>query len=223
MTEKQYIRQVGKRLLCKPKQKRELLLQLESDIQAAVAEGEKPEAVFARMGRPEKIAEEFNGSFTEEEKLTVKKQKKRKITALVVGIALLVLAVCIAGFYWLLPKAKAMDGNAFEKKAVETRAKELIGYLEKDDYQALYEASDELMQKALGAEDFGEAGFRTAKRQISEDWGEFRSFGIPYIAEIEQRGKKYVMVQINVSYEKTSVTYTITLDEEMRLNGFYMK
>lgn len=224
MTEKQYIRQVKRQLLCKPEQKQELLLQLESDIRAAVAEGETPEAVFARMGRPEKIAAEFNGSFSEEEKRAVQKQKKRKITLLAVGIGALILAALVLGFYWMLPKAKAVGKEeVFQKEAVEQRAKELIGYVEKDDYQALYEAADETMQKAMGEADSGEALFRGAKRQISDDWGAFRSYGTPYFQEIEQQGKSYAVLQLNASYENTSVTYTIMLDEKMRLNGLYMK
>lgn len=254
MTEKQYIRQVERRLLCKPEQKQELLMQLESDIRAAVAEGETPEAVFARMGRPEKIAAEFNGSFSEEEKRAV---QKRKITLLAVGIGALILAALVLGFYWMLPKAKAVGKEeafqkeaveqrvkeligyvekdvlpkvkvvgkeeVFQKEAVEQRAKELIGYVEKDDYQALYEAADEAMQKAMGEADFGEALFLGAKQQISDDWGVFRSYGTPYFQEIEQQGKSYAALQLNVSYENTSVTYTIMLDEKMRLNGLYMK
>lgn len=224
MTEKQYIRQVKRRLLCKPEQKQELLMQLESDIRAAVAEGETPEAVFARMGRPEKIAAEFNGSFSEEEKRAVQKKKKRKITLLAVGIGALILAALVLGFYWMLPKAKAVGKEeAFQKEAVEQRAKELIEYVEKDDYQALYEAADETMQKYMGEADYGEALFLGAKRQISDDWGAFRSYGTPYFQEIEQQGKSYAALQLNVSYENTSVTYTIMLDEKMRLNGLYMK
>ncbi len=222
MTEKQYIKQVGKHLLCKPKQKQELLRQLESDIRGAVAEGETLEAVFARMGQPEKFAEEFNGNFPEEEKLAVQKGKKRKAAAIIGGTVILALIALGIGIYWFFPKAKPMDGTVFEKEAVEMRAKELIGYLERDDYQALYEASDERMQEALG-EDCGKELFRRAKEGISEKWGAFRSFGNSYIAAIEQRGAQFAVVQMNVSYEGASVTYTITLDEEMRLDGFYMK
>ena len=31
------------------------------------------------------------------------------------------------------------------------------------------------------------------------------------------------MVQVSVSYTKTSITYTLTFDEEMKLAGFYIK
>ena len=49
------------------------------------------------------------------------------------------------------------------------------------------------------------------------------SFGTMYQAEIKQMGTTCIMTQVNVSYENVSVTYTITLDKDLRLMGLYMK
>ena len=80
----------------------------------------------------------------------------------------------------------------------------------------------------LSIEEAKAGGFKEAlegaKQQLgSGEWGAFQSFGTSYTAEIEQMGKKYVMVQMNAVYENTSVTYTITLDENLKLAGFYVK
>ena len=43
------------------------------------------------------------------------------------------------------------------------------------------------------------------------------------MAEINQRGQKFAIAQLNVSYENISVTYTLTFDDKMKLAGFYIK
>ena len=61
------------------------------------------------------------------------------------------------------------------------------------------------------------------KPVIGDDWGEYRGVGTAYMAEVSQRGKEYVIVQMNASYANVSVTYTLTFNSEMELVGFYMK
>ncbi len=41
--------------------------------------------------------------------------------------------------------------------------------------------------------------------------------------EVLQRGKYFAVCQVTVTYENTSVTYTISFDESMKIAGLYMK
>ena len=55
------------------------------------------------------------------------------------------------------------------------------------------------------------------KASISNDFGKFISYGKIYTAEQKQLGVTYAVVQMNLSYENVSVTYTISFDEDMKL------
>lgn len=58
---------------------------------------------------------------------------------------------------------------------------------------------------------------------LSSDWGNFQSFGNYYMADVKQMGRQLGIIQMNASYENTSVTYTISFDKEMKLAGLYIK
>ncbi len=59
--------------------------------------------------------------------------------------------------------------------------------------------------------------------QLSTDWGERVSVGTGYVVELSQQGQMYQVVELQVVYENVSVIYSITLDEELRLAGLYMR
>ncbi len=44
-----------------------------------------------------------------------------------------------------------------------------------------------------------------------------------YISEVSQINQHYVIGQVTAAYENVSITYTITLDEDMKWAGLYMK
>ena len=62
-----------------------------------------------------------------------------------------------------------------------------------------------------------------AKVQISDNWGERKSFASIYVGEITQGNRHYAVGEITAVYENTSVTYRITYDTDMRLAGLYMR
>ena len=63
----------------------------------------------------------------------------------------------------------------------------------------------------------------SVKEDLSTDWGERTALGSIYSQEVTQKGRHYVICQVNASYENVSVTYTITFDEHMKLAGLYLK
>lgn len=66
-TVKQYLKTISRMLCCTGKKKKEIVKELESNIQLAMENGESWEVVQERMGNPEEIACEFNSNFPEEE------------------------------------------------------------------------------------------------------------------------------------------------------------
>lgn len=213
MTKEAYVKNIIKRLKCTNAKKKELARQLEADITAELSGGESMENIIARMGSAESVAGDFNENFSEEECRAAAKAKKIKITLLV----LLILAVVAAGIYWTLPKG-SMEIKNFDKEEVKERVELVIGLLETGDYAELEKYSIKAMQG-----DAIKNAIEQAKDMIGSDWGERVSFGNMYQAEVQQMGKKSIVTQVNTAYENVSVTYTITLDEELKLSGVYLK
>ncbi len=219
MTKEKYVKEVVKKLKCSKAKKKEIAKQLEADIQSALENGETMESILASMGTPENISAEFNENLSEAEIAAVKRMKKWKnIISVIVVIG--ILAVIGVGIYWWLPKGKMIDESEnSHKEEVEKQAELIVSLFDAEDYEGIINLSidaaknDEFMEALAGA-----------KAQLGGDeWGTFQSFGTIYTAEVEQMGKNYVVVQMNAVYEKTSVTYTITFDEDLLMAGFYVK
>lgn len=106
----------------------------------------------------------------------------------------------------------------YDEAAVIEHAKTIISLVDAGDFETLRnEYPAQIMQSSME-----QAQMEEAKKMICEDWGEFLSYGNFYTSGVEQEGEKYVVVQVNVSYENTNVTFTISLDGEMKMVGIYM-
>lgn len=213
MTQEVYVKSIVKKLRCSAAKRQEIKKWLESDISAAIEGGEAMESIIARMGTPENAAKEFNDNFPPEEL----KAAKRKKTIMAVVTILAALAAVMAFGWWMLPKG-SMELTHFDQGEVKERIALVIDLLDADDYEEIKKYSIKAMQS-----EGVESALRETKALISSDWGKRESFGTMYIAEVTQMGKRMVTVQVNVSYENTSVTYTITLDKDLQLGGLYMK
>lgn len=213
--DEKYIRQILKRLKCSKSKQREIKKQLRADIMTAIENGETFEEVQKRMGTPVEIAMEFNSNFSDSER---KKYKKELwiLRLSLVGVVLLILA---AGFYWMIPKATEIEkSRIFDKEEIMEKAEYVIGLIEAEDYETLQENANRKMKSSLNKELLD-----SVKDSLGSGWGEFQSFGNSYLAEIRQMGKHFAVIQINVSYENASITYTISFDEDGKLAGLYMK
>lgn len=219
MTKEKYVKEVVKKLKCPKAKKKEIAKQLEADIQSALENGETMESILASMGTPENISAEFNENLSETEIAAVKRAKKWKIIISVLAV-IGILAVIGVGIYWWLPKGKMInESETFQEEEVIKQAELIISLFDAEEYEGIINLSvdeaknDKFMEALTGA-----------KAQLSDDeWGTFQSFGTIYTAEVEQMGKNYVLVQMNAVYENTSVTYTITFDEELLMAGFYVR
>lgn len=215
MTAEKYVNQIIRKVKCSKGKRNEIKKQILSDIEGAMAEGESLESVMERMGKADSIAEEFNQNFSEDERKAYKKSCRIRV----ISIIILMIALLAAGGYWMLPKISEISTEGTVNQAsVEEQTRKVIELFDAEDYDSLKSCSVEQMKDVLNKEVMD-----AAKSQIGDNWGNQLSFGKFYMQEIEQQGLKFIVVQVNVSYENVSVTYTITYDAEMKLAGLYMK
>ena len=206
---KKYIYQIIKKLKCSGKKRREIKRQMLSEMEESISDGSYG------MGNPVEIAEEFNQSFSAEEKKAYKREKRLKVA----GIIALLLFVAAGILWWMLPKQIWLeDSKVFDKIKVLEQAEVVIDYLDEDNYTALQRLSDDKMSGLLKTD-----GLEQAKKIIGETWGAQKSVGNVYMVELTSRGKKSAIVQMHVEYEKVNVMYTIYFNEQMELEGLWMQ
>lgn len=216
MNQGQYVKAVLKKLKCSGQKKKEIRREMEADIAVALEGGETWEQVRSRMGEAATVASEFNDNFSKEE---LRAAKKRKGFA-VAGIVAAVLVVLWAVGFFIIPKSYPINqrGNYSEEEVTE-RAKTIIDCFSAEDYETLREmCATEKMAEVMTEENLSET-----RNIFGDDWGSLVSYGNAYTAEIVQMGISMAVVQINATYENTSITYTISLDRDLKLCGFYMK
>ena len=206
---KKYIYQIIKKLKCSGKKRREIKRQMISEMEESISEGSY------ELGNPVEIAEEFNQSFSDEEKKAYKRERRLKIA----GVITLILLVAAGILWWMLPKQIWLeDSKVFDKAKVQEQAEVVIDYLDEDNYTALQQLSDDKMSGLFKTD-----GLEQAKTIIGESWGAQKSVGNVYMVELTRRGKKSAIVQMHVEYEKVNVMYTIYFNERMELEGLWMQ
>ncbi len=210
-----YLKKIVKLLTCSKRRKEEIKKQLESDIDEAVNAGETIEEVLSRMGEAGEIARAFNQSFSEEEQKQYRKERKRRRFIQI----LIVLVVIIFAFWWSAPKNTLLsDSKVFDAETVEKKAEMIIRYLDEENYEEIQKLSDERLAEVMNKEEMDQA-----KSNFGDNWGEFQDFGEVYLIESTRIGQHSAIAQINASYENTSITYTLSFNQNMELNGLWMK
>lgn len=216
MSAEKYAKQVAKYLKCSGKRKQEIRKQITSDIRAAMEEGKSLEQAIEDMGEPKALAAEFNDSFGEAEKKAAGRAKVCKVLVIIFVIILLLVMLV----WWALPKTKFLiDSKVFSEEMVLDRAELILELFNQGDYAALQNYEIEQMQELMVEETMEQM----KALYIGSDWGEMRKIGNIYSVEVSQMGRKYVVLQMTVSYENVNVTYTMTFDEDLKLAGFYMR
>ena len=85
MTAEKYVKEVSKLLKCRTAKKKAIRDKLLSDINSAVASGERLEDVFAKMGIPWDYANRYNDNFDKAEKAAARREKTIKISEMPFG------------------------------------------------------------------------------------------------------------------------------------------
>lgn len=215
MMREKYVKKIGKLLTCSKKRREEIKKELSTDIEAAIAVGEKEEEIIARMGEAEEIAKSFNRSFSDNELKAFRKERRRK--RLIDILVVIVIAAILV--WWMIPKNTWLrDSERFEEAVVQKQAEEVIKLLDAGDYDELRAMADSKLAGLINEEEM-----EAVKDNLAEDWGEFRNYGSIYLIESTQRGIHLAVAQMTVAYENTSVTYTLSFNEDLKLTGLYIK
>lgn len=215
MTVEKYVRTIVKKVKCSGKKRKEIKQQLLSDISMAQENGESLSLIMERMGTTAAVAAEFNENMPYSEVKRYKHSKGLKLGGLILAILIF---LCL-GIYWLLPKTYEIGAEGiFKESLVKAQMQNIIEWVDDEDYSQLKEHSIPLLQSTFEGNTFSQA-----KATISENWGDFKSYGHFYLSQIKQQGKNYAVGQVTVTYENVSVTYTLTFDEDLNLAGIYIK
>lgn len=213
-----YVNQIVKKIKCPKQKKDEIRRQLLADVNGAIQQGTPLEKVILQMGEPIAIAEAFNEDLPENDRKAYRRGVIIKIVLVVAAVLFLLGGLAV----WFLPKgAEVGSSGIYHAEQVERRSKEVIQLLDAQDYDKLLAYATPQMKRVLTKEVIADA-----RKQVAPDiadWGKRRKFGKCYMQEIRQQGKTSVVVQFNVTYENTGVTYTLMFDDGMRLAGLYMK
>ncbi len=213
MNKKQYIKKVVKLLGCSRQQKRKIQLDLENDIEMALKQGESLEDIIQRMGAPEEVAREFN------ENMGVQPPRShKKMIIIIIGI---LVGVGLAVFLFIrsmIPEyTDLQDSSYFQQEQVAQIMAEVILDVSPLDEQSLIERCDETMAQTLTEHSLSEA------LESLGELGNFQRITSERYVEVNQNGYICVVGEIVALYQKRSVTYTITLDQNYQLAGLYMK
>lgn len=213
MNKKQYIKKVIRLLGCSRQQKRKIQLDLENDIEMALKQGESLEDIIQRMGAPEEVAREFN------ENMGVQPTRShKKMIIIIIG---LLVGVGLAVFLFIrsmIPEyTDLQDSSYFQQEQVAQIMAEVILDVSPLDEQSLIERCDETMAQTLTEHSLSEA------LESLGELGDFQRITSERYVEVNQNGYICVIGEIVALYQKRSVTYTITLDQNYQLAGLYMK
>lgn len=213
MNKKQYIKKVIRLLGCSRQQKRKIQLDLENDIEMALKQGESLEDIIQRMGAPEEVAREFN------ENMGVQPPRShKKMIIIIIG---LLVGVGLAVFLFIrsmIPEyTDLQDSSYFQQEQVAQIMAEVILDVSPLDEQSLIERCDETMAQTLTEHSLSEA------LESLGELGNFQRITSERYVEVNQNGYICVIGEIVALYQKRSVTYTITLDQNYQLAGLYMK
>ncbi|OUQ32509.1 hypothetical protein B5E75_12255 [Massilimicrobiota timonensis] len=213
MNKKQYIKKVIRLLGCSRQQKRKIQLDLENDIEMALKQGESLEDIIQRMGAPEEVAREFN------ENMGVQPPRShKKMIIIIIG---LLVGVGLAVFLFIrsmIPEyTDLQDSSYFQQEQVAQIMAEVILDVSPLDEQSLIERCDETMAQTLTEHSLSEA------LESLGELGDFQRITSERYVEVNQNGYICVIGEIVALYQKRSVTYTITLDQNYQLAGLYMK
>ena len=213
MNKKQYIKKVIRLLGCTRQQKRKIQLDLENDIEMALKQGESLEDIIQRMGAPEEVAREFN------ENMGVQPPRShKKMIIIIIG---LLVGVGLAVFLFIrsmIPEyTDLQDSSYFQQEQVAQIMAEVILDVSPLDEQSLIERCDETMAQTLTEHSLSEA------LESLGELGDFQRITSERYVEVNQNGYICVIGEIVALYQKRSVTYTITLDQNYQLAGLYMK
>ena len=213
MTEQQFLRQIKRLLHCKADKKREILRQLESDIASAKEGGKSWEEIRQEWGTPEQFVSEFN-----EDGRSIQKGKRILIGSVAVA--------CVAAGVWFAHSHEKNSGQQLTKN-VETQkiekipdvVREVITDFSDGAYEKFIARCDAKMQVAFSKKNWEDAQKIASSQMIEKAENE----KLLSVTQTTQAGQDLKVYQVAVDYGKRQIVYTISLDTENLIAGFYFK
>ena len=207
MTEQQFLRQIKRLLHCKADKKREILRQLESDIASAKEGGKSWEEIRQEWGTPEQFVSEFN-----EDGRSIQKGKR--------------IFACVAAGVWFAHSHEKNSGQQLTKN-VETQkiekipdvVREVITDFSDGAYEKFIARCDAKMQAAFSKKNWEDAQKIASSQMIEKAENE----KLLSVTQTTQAGQNLKVYQVAVDYGKRQIVYTISLDTENLIAGFYFK
>lgn len=108
----------------------------------------------------------------------------------------------------------AVSAAAASESSPEARAREAVGWLLSEQYQALWDASTPVMQKRASAEDW-----KTKAGPPVKALGKLIEFGS---AKVSQAGG-ITMVILPARFEKAAVDFTVSIDADGKIAGLFIR
>lgn len=213
MDAEKYVKDIVRGLKCTGKKKREIGSQLLSDIDARREQGETLEQIVKSMGTPQEIAEAFRQNLSEADRKAYRRGRIG-MSAGAIALVLILLAILV---WWMLPKPADLGEN-FSEEEITANVEKVVDLLNRNDFEALKDISIPKMSGVLTQETIDKV-----RDSISDNWGSMQSLGKVYMQGIKQRGKYFIVTQVDAIYENVSVIYTISFDKDMRLGGLYIR
>lgn len=209
MTKEKYIARIVAGIKGSKETKKRAREEFHAKVDQAMEQGASLVDVIDWIGPASKAAKEWNDKIPEEEQKAYEKAMRWKRVGVVVGIVLVVLAVC----YYLLPRYYDIESKGiFSKTEVELQVQNVVAMLDEEDYEGLCDIATLDMQKVLN-----HTMIQAAKEeQVGSNWGAFVEYGQLYMSRMEYRGKVYAVTQITVEYENIGVIYSIAFDKNMK-------
>ena len=114
---------------------------------------------------------------------------------------------------------KVLDKSEYDEEAVKNRIETVIKLFAEEKYSEIKNNYAAPVMKPY----FEDSEMEKCRQLISSNWGKVGNIGTVYSDMVEQDDVKYIISQTNASFDNISVTFTITLNEELLIEGFYIK
>lgn len=228
MNKENYILQVSRHLQCENARKKEITDQLYSDIESALEQGEEWEDIRARLGTPEEMAAELNENLTGDVSPAVPSPVSRKTIGIAAGIVLLLCLTLISvGIVYQNrqtdshPTASPSETNpewpVTDEDAIAIASSVLENYNKKNDAGILELCNDNMRLKMTPKT------FREIRENYLKNAGSYQCTENTSVTHTKELDIPYTIVQLITRYENRQVIFTITLDKDKRLAGFYIR
>lgn len=145
------------------------------------------------------------------ENVWVKAAKRMGKTAMVLAAAVLLLTGCQSG-------RKLSD--KFDEAQVKAQAETLLGYLNEEKFEEF--AGVSMIQDVKGS--LTAENMSAIMEQVAAERGAFVEYkGISVIGQQDAQGQDNAVVVAVAKYENQTITYTVSYNENMEMNGFHLK